>query len=142
MSITQFLLIIHLLAIASAIGIGLSNIVGFRVAAGLGGDMAKGIAAHREALIPYLDTLVALILASGLALLWSAGGGQGLNLWFIAKMAAVVLWALTYVLMRLRIRSFLASRDAALVPLIRRFAHVVLAAAFAAVICAVMAFEI
>ena len=48
MSLTQFLLIIHLLAVATGLGIGFSNIVGFRVAKNLGGDMAKGIAAHRE----------------------------------------------------------------------------------------------
>lgn len=141
MSITQFFLIIHLLAIASAIGIGVSNLVGFRVAKSLGGDLAKGIAAHREALIPYGDTLVATIVVSGLILLWSIGGSQGLSSWFHIKMAAVLVWVVVYVLMRLRVRKFLASRDMTLVPLIRSFAHVLLAAAFAAVICAVMTFH-
>lgn len=140
MSIAQLFLIIHLLAIATAFGIGVSNIVGFRVAKGLGGDMAKGIAAHREALIPYGDTLFLTIIASGLVLFWNAGAG-GLGPWFSAKMAAVAVWIAVYVMMRLRIRAFLASRDMALVPLILTFAHVLLAAVVIAVICAVMAFN-
>jgi uncharacterized membrane protein SirB2 len=140
MSLTQLFLIIHLLAIAMALGIGVSNIVGFRVAKGLGGDMAKGIAAHREALIPYGDTLFLTVIASGLVLFWLAGAGN-LGPWFSAKMVAVAVWIITYVAMRLRIRRFLASRDMSLLPLIRTFAHVLLAAVVATVICAVMAFN-
>ena len=63
MSFTQIFLIIHLFCIAMALGIGFSNIVGFRVAKGLGGDKALGIAAQRESLIPYADIFVILIVA-------------------------------------------------------------------------------
>lgn len=140
MSLTQLFLIIHLLAMATALGIGVSNIVGFRVAKGLGGEMAKGIAAHREALIPYGDTLFLTVIASGLVLFSLAGAGN-LGPWFSAKMVAVAVWIACYILMRLRIRTFLASRDMSLVPMIRTYAHVLLAAVVATVICAVMAFN-
>ena len=140
MSLTQVLLIIHLLAIAMALGIGFSNIVGFRVAKSLGGDKALGIAAHRESLIPYGDAFFVTIIASGLLLLWSIGGVQGLSPWFHIKMAAVAVWVIVYVLMRLRIMKFLASRDMGLIPRIRSFAHVAILAATIALICAVLAF--
>ena len=141
MSATQFFLIIHLLAIAAGLGMTLANIVGFRVAKALGGDMAKGIAAQREALIPYADVVFVAIIASGPALLWAMGGAQGLGPWFHVKMLAVAVWAIGYVLMRLRIRRFLVSRDMTLVPMIRQFAHVLLGAVTLAIICAVMAFN-
>ena len=119
MSFTQIFLIIHLFCIAMALGIGFSNIVGFRVAKGLGGDKALGIAAHREALMPYADIFVILIVASGLSLLWVIGGGKGLPVWFSIKMAAVAVWVICYVLMRLRINKFLASRDMSLLSLVQ-----------------------
>ena len=140
MSHIQFFLIIHLLSIALALGMGFSNIVGFRVARGLGGEKAQGIAALREALIPYADIFVILILASGLALLWAIGGASGLPVWFHIKMAAVAVWLLAYILMRLRIRKFLASRDMSLLGLIRSYAHVAIGAATLAVIFAVLTF--
>jgi hypothetical protein len=140
MSLTQFFLIIHLLAIAMALGIGFSNIVGFRVAKGLGGDMAKGISAHRESLIPYGDVFFVTIVASGMILLWGIGGPQGLSPWFHAKLAFVAIWMIVYVLMRLRIRKFLASRDVSLITLIRTYAHLAIASATVALICAVMTF--
>ncbi len=140
MSLTQFLLIIHLLCIALGLGIGFSNLVGFRVAKNLGGDMAKGIAAHRESLIPYNDIVFVLIIATGLALLSIKYNMQVPSPWFHAKMAAVVVWIICYVLMRLRIRKFLAARDVSLVALIRTYAHVMIAAVVVALICAVMAF--
>ncbi len=140
MSLTQFLLIIHLLAISIGLGIGFSNIVGFRVAKNLGGDMAKGIAAHRESLIPYGDIFVVTILVTGGLLLWSIGGPQGLSPWFHVKMAAVAVWVVVFILMRLRIRQFLASRDMSLVPRIRLLSHILITAVVAAIICAVLTF--
>jgi len=140
MTLTQFFLIIHLLSIALVLGIGFSNIVGFRVARTVGGEKAQGIAAHREALIPYADLLVVLVLASGLSLLWAIGGAQGLPVWFHIKMAAVAVWILAYILMRLRIRKFLANRDMSLLGLIRTYAHVGISAAVLALICAVLTF--
>jgi hypothetical protein len=139
-SVTQLFLIIHLLAIALALGVGFSNIVGFRVAKNLGGDMAKGIATHRESLIPYGDIFFVTIIASGLILLWGIGGGQGLSPWFHVKMAFVGVWAIIYILMRLRVIKFLANRDMSLIALIRTYLHITLAAATVALICAVMAF--
>jgi hypothetical protein len=141
-SLTQIFLIIHLFSIAMLLGIGFSNIVGFRVAKGLSGDMAKGIAAHRESLIPYGDVFVVTIIASGLVLLWGIGGSQGLSPWFHVKMAAVAIWVICYVLMRLRIRTLMKSRDLSLVARIRMYAHIAITAATIALICAVMTFAV
>ena len=123
------------------LGIGFSNIVGFRVAKNLGGEKAMGIAAHREALLPYADIFVGLVLVSGLTMLWSIGGGQGLPIWFHIKMGAVAIWLLAYILMRLRIRKFLATRDMSLLKLIRTYAHIIITAVVLAVIFAVLTFS-
>jgi hypothetical protein len=122
------------------LGVGFSNIVGFRVARTLGGDKAAGIAALREALLPYVDVFFVLILASGLAMLGAIGGAKGLPVWFHIKMAAVAVWVLAYILMRLRIRKFLASRDMSLIGLVRTYAHVGIGAATLALVFAVMTF--
>ena len=141
MSLLQFSLSVHLLSIAFALGIGFSNIVGFRVAKNLGGDKAMGIAAHRESLIPYGDAFFALIIISGVTNLWAIGGSNSLNFWFQFKMAAVLVWIVAYVLMRLRIRKFLATRDMSLIALIRTYAHVIITAVVLAVIFAVLTFS-
>ena len=92
MSLLQFSLSVHLLSIGLGLGMGFSNIVGFRVAKGLGGDKAMGIASHRESLIPYGDAFFTLIILSGVTNLWAIGGTSGLNFWFQAKMVTVVVW--------------------------------------------------
>jgi hypothetical protein len=140
MSLTQLLLIFHLLAISLGLGIGFSNLVGFRVAKNLGGEKAMGIGAHRESLLPYGDVIFVTILASGLLLLWLKYDMQVPSPWFHAKMAAVVVWVVCFVMMRLRVRKFIASRDTALLPLVRTYAHVMITAVTVALICAVMAF--
>ena len=141
MSLIQFALSVHLLCIGLGLGISFSNLVGFRVAKGLGGEKAMGIAAHRESLIPYGDTFFVLIILSGVTMLWAIGGPSGLKFWFQFKMVAVAVWIIAYVLMRLRIRKFLATRDMSLVALIRTYAHVVITAVVLAVIFAVLTFS-
>jgi hypothetical protein len=140
MSLTQILLILHLLAISLGLGIGFSNLVGFRIAKNLGGEKAMGIGAHRESLLPYGDVIFVTILASGLLLLWTKYNMQVPSPWFHAKMAAVAVWIVCFVLMRLRARKFLATRNMALLPLIRTYAHIVITVVVVALICAVMAF--
>jgi uncharacterized membrane protein len=140
MNLVSIFLIIHLFSIAMVLGIGMSNIVGFRVARNVGGEKALGIAALREALIPYADVFVLLVLVSGLTMFWAIGGGQGLPIWFHIKMAAVAIWLLAYILMRLRIRKFLANRDMSLLKLVRTYAHVAITAAALALIFAVLTF--
>ena len=140
MSLIQFALSVHLLCVGLGLGISFSNLVGFRVAKGLGGEKAMGIAAHRESLIPYGDTFFFLIILSGVTMLWAIGGPSGLKFWFQFKMVAVAVWIVVYVLMRLRIRKFLATRDMSLVALIRTYAHVVITAVTLAVIFAVLTF--
>ena len=141
MSLLQISLSIHLLSIAFALGIGFSNLVGFRVAKNLGGEKAMGIAALRESLIPYGDIFFVLIILSGITNLWAIGGPSGLSFWFHFKMAAVLVWIVGYILMRLRIRKFLATRDMSLLTLIRTYAQIIITAVVLAVIFAVLAFS-
>jgi hypothetical protein len=141
MSLLQFALCVHLLSIAFGLGIGFSNIVGFRVAKNLGGDKALGIAAQRESLIIYSDIFFALIIISGATMLGAIGGASSLKFWFQLKMAAVLVWIVAYVLMRLRIHKFLATRDMSLLALIRTYAHVAITAVTLAVIFAVLTFS-
>ncbi len=141
MSLLQISLSIHLLSIAFALGIGFSNLVGFRLARNLGGEKALGIAAQRESLIPYGDIFFVLIILSGITNLWAIGGPSGLNFWFHLKMAAVLVWIVGYILMRLRIRKLMATQDMSLLKLIRTYAHIIITAVVLAVIFAVLTFS-
>ena len=74
-------------------------------------------------------------------MLWAIGGASSLKFWFQFKMAAVLVWIVAYVLMRLRIHKFLATRDMSLLALIRTYAHVAITAVTLAVIFAVLTFS-
>lgn len=139
MSLHQILLFVHLFAVAVAMGIGVANIVSFRVSRNTTGEVAQGVAKAREATLVYSDIFVTLIVAAGLLLLWNRGT-EGLSFWFHIKMAAVALWLICFIVMRLTIRSFLKTRNAALMPRIRMLAHAAITGATLAMFCAVMAF--
>jgi uncharacterized membrane protein len=140
MSLTQGLLILHLFSVTIALGIGFTNLVNMRVAKGQTGDIAKGLMMHRMAMLVYGDIFVAGILVTGGLLLWAIGGEAGLNAWFHVKMAAVLVWLICYVALRLTIRQIVKTGNMALASRIRIFAHVAITAATAALICAVMTF--
>jgi len=114
--------------------------VSYRVSDKLGGDKAQGIFALRDALRPFLDFFVVTILASGFALFWAKYSMHAPNAWFHTKMAAVAVWIVLYILLRLRIRKIKATKDMTLAKLARTYAWFASAASTFALICAVMAF--
>lgn len=140
MSLHQALLILHLFSVAVVMGVGVANIVSFRVSRNSSGDVALGVAKAREATLIYSDIFVPLLVLAGLGLLWNRGGASDLSFWFHIKMAAVAVWLISFVVMRVIIRRYLKSRNGALVPRIRLLAHVAISGAMVALICAVMTF--
>ena len=140
MNVTQFLLIIHLLAISIGLGIGFTNLVNMRVARSQTGDVAKGLMMHRMTMLPYGDAMFVIILLSGGLLLWAIGGPAGLPQAFNIKMIFVVIWAITFVVMRLTLRQMIATRNMALAKRIGMLTQILLTAIVAAIVCAVLAF--
>ncbi len=140
MSLTQFLLIIHLLAISVGLGIGVTNLINMRVARTQTGDIAKGLMMHRMAMLPYGDAVFVTILVTGGLLLWAIGGPTGLPQAFNIKMIFVVIWVLAYVAMRLTVRQLKATGNMALVKRLGMLAQILLTAVVAAIICAVLTF--
>ncbi len=142
MSLHQFLLIIHLLAIAYGMGIGMSNFLNMRVAKGQTGDIAKGLAMHRIAMLRYTDIAIASILVSGMLLVWSIGGVEAApKPWFSLKMIAVLLVILSYGGMRYTIGQMLRTGNMKLGARVALLSPILSLSAIAAVICAVMAFS-
>ncbi|MDE2445376.1 MAG: hypothetical protein KGO94_04300 [Alphaproteobacteria bacterium] len=140
MSLHQALLILHLFSVAVVMGVGISNLISFRVQRKLEGEAAKGVAKAREATLIYSDIFVMVLVAAGLGLLWQRGGAGGLNAWFHVKMAAVAVWLACFVAMRIFIARFLHNQDAALMPRIKLLAHVAITGAMVALVSAVLAF--
>jgi uncharacterized membrane protein len=140
MSLHQALLILHLFSVAVVMGVGIANLVSFRVGRNSTGEVAVGVAKVREATLIYSDIFVPMLVLAGLGLLWNRGGASDLGTWFHIKMAGVALWLLSFVVMRLAIRRYLKSRDPQLMPCIRLLAHVAITGAMVALISAVMTF--
>ena len=140
MSLHQILLFLHLFSIAVVMGVGVANIVSFRVGRKLAGEAALGVAKSREATLIYSDIFTTLIVVAGLGLLWNRGGMADLGLWFHLKLGAILLWLASFIIMRVTIARYLRKRDAAALPRIRLLAHTAITGAALAMFCAVMAF--
>jgi uncharacterized membrane protein len=141
MTLTQFLLIIHILAVAYAMGIGMSNFLNMRVAKSQTGDIAKGLALHRISMLRYTDIAIAAILVTGLLMVWSMGGVPAAPPWFHVKMAAVVILVLAYGAMRYTVGQMLRTGNMALASRLEILSPILSLAAIATVICAVLAFK-
>ena len=142
MSLNQFLLSIHLLAVAYALGIGLSNFLNMSVARGQTGDIAKGLAMHRMAMVRYTDIALAVILVTGPLMLWNAGGVFATQPWFHVKMLAVVVLVVAYGTMRYTIGQMMRTGNMALAARIGILSPILSVAAIVAVVCAVLAFAV
>ena len=140
MSVLQLLLALHLLAVALGIGSGFSNLINLRVSKGQTGDVAKGLGLMRMALRPYGDFFAATIVVTGVLLLWTIGGTTGLNGWFSVKMAAVIVFVLSYIGVRLTGIQMMKSGNMALMTRVGLLAHVAVAGAVIALVCAVLTF--
>lgn len=141
MTLHQLLLSIHLLAVAYGLGIGMSNFLNMRVARGQSGDIAKGLAMHRVAMVRYTDIAIATILVSGLLLVLAAGGVSATAPWFTIKMLAVVVLVLCYGGMRYTMGEMKRTGNMALAARIGQLSPILSGAAAITVVCAVLAFE-
>lgn len=140
MTLTQFLLIIHLLAVAYGMGIGMSNFLNMQVAKTQTGDIAKGLALHRVSMLRYTDIAIAVIVLSGLLMVWNLGTVPATPPWFGVKMVAVLILVLSYGAMRYTIGKMLRTGNMALASRIAILSPVLSLAAIAAVTFAVLAF--
>lgn len=141
MTLTQFLLVIHLIAVAYAMGIGMSNFLNMQVAKTQTGDIAKGLALHRVSMLRYTDIAIATIVLSGLLMVWSLGTVPATPPWFEVKMVAVAILVLAYGAMRYTIGQMLRTGNMALASRIAILSPVLSLAAIAAVTFAVLAFK-
>ena len=141
MSGLQLLLSLHLISIVIAMGIGVTNMVNMRLAATQTGDIAKGLAMHRMAMLRYGDISVAGILVTGVLMLWMIGGPANLSGWFQVKMMAVVVLVIGYGVLRYTIVQIKRTGNMALAARLKIVAPINLAASFVALVCAVLTFS-
>lgn len=142
MSLHQFLLALHLLAMGAGVGIGLGNVINARIAARHSGDIAKGLALHRVSMLPYSDTAITVLLLTGGLLIWFSGGVPGQESWFHAKMAAVVLLMVFYVTLRVTVGQMRRTGNMALGKRLAIIGPLISLMAAVTVVCAVMAFSV
>ncbi len=140
MSLHQLLLSLHLIFIASGVGLSFSNFINARLSLGTSGDVAKGLALQRRWVSRIGDGVIAGIWITGAALL-SARGMEGLNSWFHAKLAFVVLLTLSHIMARRTGGKMMRSGNAVLLPRLSLYILGVWISAMMAVVLAVLAFE-
>jgi uncharacterized membrane protein len=141
MSLNQFLLILHILAVAYGMGIGMSNFLNMQIAKTQTGDIAKGLAMHRIGMMRYTDIAIAGILLTGLLMVWAAGGVSAAPPWFHIKMAAVIVLVAAYGGMRMTVGQMMRTGNMALASRIAILSPILSLSAIVAVICAVLAFK-
>jgi hypothetical protein len=136
------LLIAHLMAIAIGTGMSFGNYVNLRRAGGETGERAAGLAGLRRVIGRIGDVVIALIWATGLALLWLwvAGGGVAPGGWFHAKLGFVVLLTICHGLARATSARMARSGDTALLGRVELLVAGVWLSALASIGLAVIAF--
>jgi uncharacterized membrane protein len=137
----QALLSLHLICVVGAVGIGITNFINMRVAATQTGDIAKGLAMHRMATLPFGDIFIAGFVLTGVLMLWTIGGASGLNGWFQVKMVAVLVLLIGYGVLRYTIGQIKRTGNMALGARLKVIAPINLAAALVALVCAVLTFS-
>ena len=135
-----FMLILHLAFMALGIGMSCSNFVNTRLAAGKTGDIARGLGLQRRTIAGIGDSIIAAIWLSGFLLL-QLRGWEGLNAWFLAKIAFVVLLTFCHVMARLSGAEMMRSGNGALLSRVSLYIGGVWVSALAALALAVLAFN-
>lgn len=136
------LLIAHLMAIAIGTGMSFGNYVNLRRAAGETGERAAALAGLRRIIGRVGDVVIALIWASGLALLWVwvAEGGPAPGGWFHAKLGFVVLLTICHGLARYTSGRMARGGNSALLGRVELFVAGIWLSALASIGLAVIAF--
>jgi uncharacterized membrane protein len=135
----KLLLILHLIVIAVGTGMSFSNYVNLRVAASEAGERGAALANLRRQVMQIADVIVALIWATGLALLW--GVRPEINSWFYIKIAFVLLLTIFHVMARRTAGQMARTGDLSLHGRLELFVSGVWISALFAIALAVIAFE-
>jgi uncharacterized membrane protein len=135
-----FMLIMHLAFMGLGIGLSCSNFVNTRLAAGKTGDIAIGLGLQRRIIASIGDTVITLIWLSGFLLL-QMRAGEGLNGWFYAKIAFVVLLTLSHIMARRTGAEMMRSGNGALLSRVSLYIAGVWVSALIALALAVLAFN-
>ena len=134
-----FMLIMHLAFMALGIGLSCSNFVNTRLAAGQTGDIAIGLGLQRRTIASIGDSVIAAIWLSGFILL-QMRDWEGLNAWFYAKIAFVVLLTLSHIMARRSGAEMMRSGNGALLSRLSLYIAGALVSALIALALAVIAF--
>lgn len=136
------LLVAHLMLIAVGTGMSFGNYLNLRIAAGLTGERAAGLALLRQTTGRIGDGVITLIWLTGLALWWTraASGVPTASGWFYTKLVFVILLTASHGLARHAARRMARTKDAALLGRIELYVAGVWLSALASILLAVMAF--
>jgi hypothetical protein len=132
-----FMLIMHLAFTALGIGMSCSNFVNTRLAVGQTGDIAKGLGLQRRTIASIGDSIIAAIWLSGFLLL-QLRGLEGLNTWFYAKIAFVILFTLSHIMARRTGAEMMRTSNGTLLPRMSLYIAGVWVSALAALALAVL----
>jgi len=135
----NLLFIAHLLVIATGTGLSFANYINLRVAASETGERRAALAHLRRVVMQFADVVVALIWATGLALLW--GVHPEINSWFHVKIAFVVLLTAFHFIARRTAGVMARTGNYALHPRLELLVAGVWISALAAISLAVVSFE-
>ena len=136
------LLIIHLMLIAIGTGMSFGNYVNLRIAAGVTGERAAGLALLRQTTGRIGDIVITLIWLTGLALWWTraASGVPTASGWFYCKLVFVVLLTVCHGLARHTAGRMALTKDPALLGRIELYVAGVWLSALVSILLAVIAF--
>ena len=135
-----FMLIMHLAFMALGIGMSCSNFVNTRLAVDQTGDIAKGLGLQRRTIASIGDSIIAAIWLSGFLLL-QLRGWEGLNSWFYAKIAFVILLTLSHIMARRTGAEMMRTGNGALLARLSLYIAGVWVSTLAALALAVLAFK-
>lgn len=136
------LLIAHLIAIATGTGMSIANYINIRIAAGEKGERREALSFLRYVLGRVGDVVIVAIWITGLGLFFSLPPADEPNSWFVVKIAFVLLLTLCHGLARMTGGRMRRTGDQSLYARMELFASGVWMSALAAIILAVLAFEI
>ncbi len=135
------LLIAHLIAIATGTGMSIANYINIRIAAGEKGERREALAFLRRILARIADVVILAIWITGVGLWTVLPPGDEPNVWFVVKIAFVLLLTLCHAMARLTAGRMARSGNTSLYPRMELFVSGVWLSALAAIILAVLAFE-
>ena len=135
------LLIAHLIAIATGTGMSIANYINIRIASGEKGERREALAYLRSILARIADIVIAAIWITGIGLWLNLPPVDEPNIWFMVKLAFVLLLTLSHGLARMTAGRMMRTGDHSLCARVELFVSGVWISALAAIILAVLAFE-